>query len=288
MPLYHATGGLVAFSSLMNGLTLAIGKKFSASGFWHEIHESRATWFCYVGEIARYLLAQAPSPLDTDHKVKGIFGNGLRPDVWIKFRDRFKIEMILEFFGSSEGVFGLANYCKGDYLATAVGHHGAIVRFLNRNIIVPVMIDAVTGEIVRDSKTGFAIRQPYNKGGEIIVNVPNTKVFPGYHDNDRATQKKFAHNVFKDGDLWYRSGDNLRRTSDGRWFFVDRLGDTFRWKGENVSTAQVAEVIGQYPGIIEANVYGISLPLHDGKVGCAALHFDPSQRSYFNYSKFLR
>ncbi|RKF63998.1 Isopenicillin N epimerase component 1 [Erysiphe neolycopersici] len=288
MPLYHATGAVVAFSALTNGNTLAIGKKFSTSKFWREIHDSQSTWLCYVGEIARYLLAAPPSPLDTTHKIKGMFGNGLRPDVWIKFRDRFQIETIFEFFSSSEGVLSLVNVCKGDYLAKAVGHHGALARFATRNTIVPVMVDDVTGEILRDAKTGFAIRQPYHIGGEIIVKVNNTEEFAGYHGDRNATEKKFARNAFQKGDLWYRSGDSLKRTPDGRWFFLDRLGDTFRWKGENVSTAEVAEVLGQYPGIIEANVFGVSIPNHDGKVGCAAIYIDPALKQNFDFADFLR
>ncbi|TQS37679.1 hypothetical protein Golomagni_01843 [Golovinomyces magnicellulatus] len=288
MPLYHATGGMIALSGLLNGSVIAIGKKFSTTNFWRDIHDSQATWLCYVGEIARYLLLAPPSTLDTGHNVKGVFGNGLRPDVWIKFRDRFKIDTIIEFFSSSEGVFTVTNNCRGDYLAKAVGHHGALFRFLTRNTIVPVLIDTVTGDIVRDPKTGFAYRQPYEKGGEIIVKAVDTNVFPGYRGDDKATEKKFAHDVFQKGDLWYRTGDALRRTTDGRWFFMDRLGDTYRWKGENVSTAEVAETLGQYPGIVQANVYGISLPNHDGKVGCAAIYIDPKLKDTFDFTDFFR
>jgi acyl-CoA synthetase (AMP-forming)/AMP-acid ligase II len=203
-----------------------------------------------------------------------MYGNGLRPDVWLKFRERFGVPEVLEFFNSSEGVFGTAVHCKGDYFATCVGHHGAIMRFINRNTIVPVLVDQATGAIARDPKTGFAYRQPYEKGGEIIVRVPDVK--------------KFERDVFEKGDLWYRSGDALRRTPDGRWFFLDRLGDTFRWKGENVSTAEVAEVLGKYPGVVEANVYGVALPSHDGRAGCAAVYIDPSAKEHFDFAGLLQ
>lgn len=265
-----------------------IGKKFSTSKFWSEVHDSRATWITYVGETARYLLAAPPSPLDRDHNVRCMFGNGLRPDVWFKFRERFGVPEVTEFFNSSEGVFGLVNYCRGDYLATCVGHQGAIIRWENRNKIVPVLVDQVSGAIARNPKTGFAKRQPYEKGGEIIVAVTDTKEFAGYYNNPSATQKKFERDVFKKGDLWYRTGDALRRTSDGRWFFMDRLGDTFRWKGENVSTAEVAEVLGQYPGVVEANVYGVSLPSHDGRAGCAAVYIDPNVAKGFDFAGLLK
>ncbi|KAG4432586.1 hypothetical protein IFR05_011943 [Cadophora sp. M221] len=284
----HGTGGVQAVTMLMTGITLCIGKKFSTSKFWSEVHDSRATWITYVGETARYLLAAPPSPLDKAHNVRCMFGNGLRPDVWFKFRDRFNIPEVTEFFNSSEGVFGLVNYSRGDYLATCVGHHGAILRYQNRNILAPVLVDQASGDIIRDQKTGFAIRQSYEKGGEIIVQVTDPKEFAGYYNNPTATQKKFERDVFKKGDLWYRTGDALRRTGDGRWFFMDRLGDTFRWKGENVSTAEVAEVLGQFPGVVEANVYGVSLPSHDGRAGCAAVYIDPNVAKGFDFKGLLR
>jgi len=286
--MYHGTGGVSAITQMMNGITLCIGKRFSTSKFWDDARDSRATWFTYVGETARYLLAAPPSPRDKDHHVKGMYGNGLRPDVWIKFRERFGVTEVVEFFASSEGVFQTANYCKGDYLAACVGHQGAISRYMTRNSMVPVLVDQGTGVIVRDPKTGFAIRKPYEIGGEIIVAVPNTAAFAGYYKNPEATQKKFERNVFKKGDLWYRSGDALKRTADGRWFFMDRLGDTFRWKGENVSTAEVAEVLGKYPGIVEANVYGVSLPSHDGRAGCAAVYLDPDHKKNFDFAGLLK
>ncbi|CAL3964387.1 unnamed protein product [Diplocarpon coronariae] len=287
MPMYHGTGGVQAVTMMMTGIALCIGKKFSTTKFWSEVRDSQATWITYVGETARYLLAAPPSPRDKDHKVRCMYGNGLRPDVWFKFRERFGVPEVVEFFSSSEGVFGLMVHSRGDYLATSVGHHGAFLRRQNRNVLVPVLIDQETGTMVRDSKTGFALRQNYDQGGEIIVRVTDPKQFSGYYNNPEATSKKFERDVFKKGDLWYRTGDALRRTKDGRWFFMDRLGDTFRWKGENVSTAEVAEVLGRYPGVVEANVYGVSLPSHDGKAGCAALYIDPAVRETFDFAGLL-
>ncbi|OBT41053.1 hypothetical protein VE00_08381 [Pseudogymnoascus sp. WSF 3629] len=288
MPFYHGTGGCAALNALCTGITLCVGKKFSTSQFWTEVRDSRSTWITYVGETARYLLAAPPSPLDLQNEVRGINGNGLRPDVWIKFRDRFGITEIIEFFNSTEGVFGLVNYCRGDYLATSVGHHGILRRRLLQNTFVPVRGDTGTGALIRDPKTGFAIREPYDVGGEMLVAVPSEKAFQGYHNNPGATEKKFIRDVFQKGDLWYRSGDALRRTDDGRWFFLDRLGDTFRWKGENVSTAEVSEVIGRFPGVVEANVYGVQLPNHDGRAGCAAIYIDPAVRGSFDYAALLQ
>lgn len=134
MPMYHGTGGVISMTMIMTGITLCIGKRFSVSKFWSEVYDSRATCITYVGETARYLLAAPPSPLDKAHSVRVMYGNGLRPDVWIKFRERFGVPEVAEFFSSSEGVFGLLNYCRGDYLAAAVGHHGAIIRFMFRNV----------------------------------------------------------------------------------------------------------------------------------------------------------
>lgn len=141
-----------------------------------------------------------------------------------------------------------------------MGHHGAILRHKFRDIYVPVEIDIDTNEILRDPKTGFAKRKSYEEGGEILVNIPSESAFVGYWKNPEATEKKFERNVFKKGDLFYRTGDALRRTPDGRWFFLDRLGDTFRWKSENVSTAEVAECLGNFLGVVEASVYGVKVP----------------------------
>lgn len=272
---------------MLSGVTLCIGKKFSTSRFWNDIRDSRSTAFVYVGETARYLLANPPSEQDRKHKVRVMFGNGMRPDVWHRFVDRFGIQTVAEFFNSTEGVFGLLNVSRGPYSATAVGHHGVILRTLLRNTFVPVEIDHETNAIWRDPKTGFAKRKPYEEGGEIIVQIPSEEAFVGYYGNPEATQKKFERNVFKKGDLWYRTGDALRRTPDGRWFFLDRLGDTFRWKSENVSTAEVGEVIGNYPGIVEANVYGVEVPGHDGRAGCAAIYIDPAHQSTFDFNALL-
>ena len=282
MPLYHGTGGISAMTQLITGQTLCVAPRFSASGFWDDIRASRATWFVYVGETLRYLLAAPPSPRDREHNVHSIYGNGLRPDVWKAFRDRFGIETIFEFFNSTEGILPVDNPARGDFRAHAVGHHGLIQRWRHRNALVPVEIDVETGDIARDARTGWARRVPYEEGGEILIAQPPTITppFPGYYKNQEATDKKYVRDVFREGDLYYRTGDALRRDADGRWFFLDRLGDTFRWKGENVSTAEVSETLGRYPGILEATVYGVSLPGHDGKAGMAAIYVDPDAKDF--------
>ncbi|KAL5047716.1 hypothetical protein BDW71DRAFT_206085 [Aspergillus fruticulosus] len=271
MPLYHGTSAMALIISLTTGISIAMSRKFSVRNFWTDIRDSDATAFVYVGEAARYLLAAPPSPLDKDHRVRLMYGNGLRPDIWDRFRERFGVAEVGEFFNSTEGVFALFNYNKGPFTAGSVGHHGLILRLLMNNTYVPVAIDPNTGDVLRDPKTGFVVRAPYEVGGEILVNVPGKEAFQGYWENEEATNKKFLRDVFKKGDLYYRSGDALRRQADGRWYFLDRLGDTFRWKSENVATAEVSEILSTHPSILEANVYGVAVPHHEGRAGCAAV-----------------
>lgn len=214
---------------LIAGNTVCVAPKFSVSNFWRDIRDSRATWFVYVGETLRYLLAAPPSPLDRQHRVHSIFGNGLRPDVWKRFRDRFGIVMVFEFFNSTEGMLALANPSLNDYTAHAVGHHGFLQRWKYHRYYVPVAVDAETGEITRDPKTGFACRMPYEVGGEILVKLPSEKGFPGYWGDPEATKKKLVRDVFQKGDCYYRTGDALRRDSEGRWFFLDRCCHPAVW-----------------------------------------------------------
>jgi acyl-CoA synthetase (AMP-forming)/AMP-acid ligase II len=218
-------------------------------------------------------------------------GNGMRPDVWERFQERFGITKLLEFFNSSEAIFTTINGCEGDYLKNAVGHHGLLLRFSLRNASVPVEFDWETQSIVRDPVTGFARRKSYEDGGEILVKVSSEAAFQGYCNSQEATSKKFERDVFRKGDIYFRTGDTLKRTKDGRWFFLDRLGDTFRWKGEKVSTAEVEEVLGSFPGILEANVYGVLVPSTEGRAGSAAIAIAPEQLNTFDWvssAKFLR
>ncbi|PSN71610.1 long-chain fatty acid transport protein 1 [Corynespora cassiicola Philippines] len=293
MPLFHGTGGLSAMGAITGGLSAAVGRKFSVSTFWNDIHDSEATIFVYVGEAARYLLLAPPHPLDRAHpRLRGMYGNGMRPDVWARFKERFDVPEVIEFFNSTEGVFGMAVHNVGPFTENCVGHYGALLRRELEQVYVPVAIDPETGNLQRDAQTGFVKRNSYAEGGEILVKVPSEAAFAGYYNNPSATAKKFERNVFALGDLYYRTGDALRRDDDGRWFFLDRLGDTFRWKSENVSTAEVAEVLGRYPGVGEAMVYGVLVPKHDGRAGCVAMRLqeglnprDFDWRSLLAYAK---
>lgn len=283
MPMYHGTGGILAMMCMTDGCTLCIGKRFRVSTFWSDIRDSQATSLVYVGETLRYLLAAPKDPRDKQHSVKIAFGNGLRPDVWVPFRDRFGIEKMAEFFSSTEGVFELNNPSRNDFAATAVGMQGLIVQaYWWRSLALARTSDENTKDLYRDPKTGFCQQMPFHVGGEVIVKVrgktPALSGFAGYLENEKATNEKFEADVFEKGDLYYRTGDALRRDNDGRWFFLDRLGDTFRWKSENVSTAEVAEALGTYPGVNEANVYGVLVPGHDGRAGCAAVYLADSTK----------
>lgn len=222
MPYYHGTGGINVMAQLLCGNTVCVAPKFSVSGFWSDVRESRATTFVYVGETLRYLLAAPPSPLDRQHNVHSIYGNGLRPDVWHRFRERFGIDRVFEFFNSTEGMLALDNESRNDFTATAVGHHGFLQRWKYHKYYVPVAVDPETGDIARDPDTGFAYRMPYDVGGEILVRIPFDRQFPGYWKDPAASEKKFVKDVFEKGDCYYRTGDALRRDGDGRWFFLDR------------------------------------------------------------------
>jgi acyl-CoA synthetase (AMP-forming)/AMP-acid ligase II len=263
MPLYHGTGGLMAINALMNGCTLAIGRGFSIRNFWKDVRDSEATIFVYVGETARYLLSAPPSPDDKNHTIRMMFGNGMRPDVWEKFQERFGVPEVCEFFNSTEGMFAQTMYSKSGFGRGSVGHQGWLMRKLLHKTQVPVRIDHETGDIYRDPETGFAVREDYNVGGEILINLPSREAWQGYYEAEEASNKKIIRDVFTKGDMYFRPGDALRRDDEGLWYFMDRLGDTYRWKGENVSTAEVGEVLGRFNGIAEANVYGVTLPNHD-------------------------
>ena len=186
------------------------------------MRDSGATWFIYVGETLRYLLAAPPSELDKDHKVHSVYGNGLRPDVWTRFQERFGIETMWEMFNSTEGMLALSNPCRNDFFAHSVGHHGFLQRLRYRNSIVAVEIDHETEDILRDPKTGFARRLPVDGRGEVLVKIPWERPFAGYYNNPSATEKKYARDVFRKGDCYYRTGDALKMDEEGRWYFVDR------------------------------------------------------------------
>ncbi|ROT35256.1 isopenicillin n-CoA synthetase [Sodiomyces alkalinus F11] len=272
IPLYHGTGGIAAMNDLMSGISIAVAPKFSLSRFWDDCIQSKSTVFVYVGELVRYLLSAPPSPNDRKHQIRLIWGNGLGPELWTKFQERFGVSDIGEFYASTEGVLTLVkHYRSPGFGIGAVGHHGWLLRRKFHKTYVPVHIDPDTGDVWRSPKTGFAKRVPYDQGGEILVKLPSPSAWAGYWQAEDATQKKLLRDVFEKGDVYFRTGDALRRDADGHWHFLDRLGDTYRWKGENVSTTEVAQVLGSDARVAEANVYGVKIPGHEGRAGCVAL-----------------
>jgi len=270
LPLYHTTGGLCATGSvLLAGGCVAIAEKFSAHGFWNDIVRYDCTLFQYVGELCRYLLHAPRDPNETRHRLRLICGNGLRPDIWTEFQTRFRIPRILEFYAATEGNVVLFNFDG------RTGSVGRALRFFARRFPAALIaIDAVTGAPIRDAR-GFCIISKPGESGEMIGRIARNpsepgRRFEGYADT-ADNEPKILRDVFEPGDAWFRTGDLMRQDADGYLYFVDRIGDTFRWKGENVATAEVAEVVGRFPGIMHANVYGVAVPGQDGRAGMAAI-----------------
>ncbi|KAL2258042.1 hypothetical protein VTK26DRAFT_8788 [Humicola hyalothermophila] len=285
MPLYHSAASCLGFcATLFAGATLAIGRKFSTKTFWNEVRETNATIIQYVGETCRYLTVAPPETdpvtgenLDKKHRVRAAVGNGLRPDVWDRFKERFGIELIFEFYAATEGSLGLWNQSLNSYGKGAVGRYGFLSgAFMGMRSAV-VKVDNETDLPWRDPATGFCQRVRTGEVGELIGKLPADDIkkrFQGYYNDATATNSKILRDVFKKGDAWFRSGDMVRWDSNGCIYFNDRIGDTFRWKSENVSTAEVAETLGLHPAVLEANVYGVRLPNHDGRAGCVAIVLD--------------
>ncbi|EXJ74648.1 uncharacterized protein A1O5_01341 [Cladophialophora psammophila CBS 110553] len=271
MPLYHGTGSSCFIMCIFQGACFCLGHKFSVSRFWDEVRRSKATFINYVGETLRYLMTAPPSPKDRDHLVHTAYGNGLRPDVWEAFRDRFGIANILEFYGASEAMATMLNYNRGSLGVGSIGRYGLLQRFLTRKDLLAIRVDNATEQEIRNPKTGFCEVVGTDEPGELLMRIPDPILFAGYYNNPAASKKKTIENVLKKGDLYFRSGDLMRYDSDGWWYFVDRLGDTFRWRSENVSTTEVAGALSLYPAVADVAVYGVSLPRHDGRAGCAAI-----------------
>jgi fatty-acyl-CoA synthase len=273
LPMYHSVGGVLAPGAiLIGGGSVVIREKFSASQFWSDVIRWDCTLFQYIGELCRYLLHNAPSPHDTGHRIRMACGNGLRPDVWHDFRSRFRIPQILEFYAATEGGVSLFN---------AEGECGAIGRIppylAHRFSPTLVQFSVEKGEPVRNEQ-GFCIRCAPNEIGEVIGRVLDDSSnvgsrFEGYTSED-ASEKKILRNVFEPRDAWFRTGDLMRKDEKGYFYFVDRIGDTFRWKGENVATSEVSEAICAFPGIKQASVYGVAVPGADGRAGMAMLVTD--------------
>jgi fatty-acyl-CoA synthase len=274
LPLYHSVGGIVAVCSvLVAGGSVIIAEKFSASRFWPDIVHYDCTLFQYIGELCRYLLSAPPSPEERSHPLRLACGNGLRADIWTNFKERFAIPEIIEFYAASEGTFSLFNI---EDEPGAIGHMPAFLA--PRFPAVLVRYDAEREQPYRD-KHGRCVRCAANEVGEALgrITVKQDSVgtrFDGYL-NAAETERKILRDVFEDADAWYRTGDLMRMDERGFIYFVDRIGDTFRWKGENVSTLEVAEALSGCPGVTDIVVYGVEVPGADGRAGMAAVTAQP-------------
>jgi fatty-acyl-CoA synthase len=274
LPLYHSVGGVVATGALLvGGGAVEIRARFSASDFWRDVTTSRCTLFQYIGELCRYLVNAPSRPGEAEHSLRIACGNGLRPEVWEPFQARFKIPRILEYYASTEGNFSLYN-CEGR--PGAIGRIPAVLAA--RLPVALVRFDVDAGEPQRNA-AGFCEPCDPDEVGEALGLIPEDQQgggrFEGYADA-AASEAKLLRNVFAAGDVWYRTGDLMRRDADGFYYFVDRVGDTYRWKGENVSTAEVLSVLTTVPGVLEGVVYGVQVPGADGRAGMAALVVDGS------------
>ncbi|KAK5136263.1 hypothetical protein LTR08_003870 [Meristemomyces frigidus] len=281
MPLYHTSASLLGVCQVLGpGCTLVLAPKFSARTCMRMVTETRATVLQYIGEMCRYLVASPPTPYDRAHSLRLAFGNGLRPDVWQRFKDRFAIPDVCEFYGATEAPSASLVYERNAFLRGAIGFTGTLSRLLFGGSSILIKHDHATDQPLRHPRTNFCQKCARDEAGELIYPLDPANVkdkFQGYFDNEKATSSKILRDVFKKGDVYYRSGDLQRLDSDGRWWFLDRIGDTYRWKSENVSTAEVSAALGSHPAISEANVYGVALPQHDGRAGCAAIALTGAQ-----------
>ncbi|MDX7952043.1 long-chain-acyl-CoA synthetase [Lichenihabitans sp. Uapishka_5] len=285
LPMYHTNGGVLAPGAMLSvGGTCVLRDRFSAREFWSDIQRHDCTMFIYIGELCRYLLNSPPHPDERRHRIRLAFGNGLRPDVWEPFRARFRIPRIVEFYGATEGNSTIFNF---DGTPGAVGR---VPGWAEKKFPMRLIRFDVEAEMpVRDAE-GRCIACGPDEPGELvglIVNDPKRPAnrFEGYADR-RATETKILRDVFEPGDMYFRTGDLLRRDKLGYFFFIDRVGDTFRRKGENVATSEVSEHLTTFPGVREANVYGVPVPGLEGKVGMASLIVDDP--AGFDFAAFQR
>ncbi len=258
-PLYHSNGITIGFGGVFAvGATMALARKFSVSRFWDDVRKYNATIFNYIGELCRYLYNQPPKPNDSDNPVKTIIGNGLRPEIWMEFKKRFGIERVAEMYGTTEHGVGWLNLLNFDKTCGFTTSQFAIVKY-----------DVENEEIVRD-ENGFMQRVGKGGTGLLIIKRDTDFAFTGYTDK-KETEKKLFHSVFKKGDLWVDMGDLVRDQGCNHIIFVDRLGDTFRWKGQNVSTTEVEKIFNSFDQIELSSIYGVYIPGTDGRAGMASI-----------------
>ncbi len=282
LPLYHSVGGVVAVAAtLVAGGSTVIAERFSASAFWADIHRWNCTQFQYIGELCRYLLNAPGCAGGPPHRLRAVCGNGLGADVWTAFQERFGIPQIVEFYAATEGNFSLFN---AEGKPGAIGRVPAYLR--HRFPTAIVKFDGENGAPLRNAE-GFCMAAAAGEAGEAIGRIGDANEasgrFEGYTDRD-ASEAKILRDVFVRGDAWFRTGDLMRNDAAGYYYFVDRIGDTFRWKGENVSALEAEGILLSVPGVRDAVVYGVPVPGAEGKAGMALLEVDDA----FDFEMFLR
>jgi fatty-acyl-CoA synthase len=270
LPMYHSVGGVVAVGAMLfAGGAVVIRQQFSVTRFWHDIVQNECTIFQYIGELCRYLTRVREVPEATSHRLRLCCGNGLRADVWEAFQSRFAVPRVLEYYAATEGNVSLFN-CEGK-----IGAIGRIPSILaHRFPIVLIRLDGDSGLPLRN-EAGFCLPCAADEPGEAIGRIEAesrsaSRRFDGYTDAE-ASASKVLRDVFAPGDCWFRTGDLMRRDRHGYFYFVDRLGASFRWKGENVSATEVASVIMQCPGVLDAVVFGVPVTGTEGRAGMAAV-----------------
>ncbi|XP_074476085.1 long-chain fatty acid transport protein 2-like [Sebastes fasciatus] len=266
LPLYHSSAFLMGLcGAIEKGITIALRRKFSASNFWNDCRKYNVTVIQYLGEIMRYLCNTPKRDNDRDHKVRLAIGNGIRADTWADFLQRFGDICICECYGATEGNVGFVNYTGKvgaigkEHFLHKMGYPYALIRY-----------DTEKEEPVKDAR-GFCIEVPRGETGLFVAKIGERTPFSGYAKNNQQTEKKKVRDVFVKGDLYFNSGDLLKIDNEGFIYFQDRIGDTFRWKGENVATTEVADHLLMVDCVEEANVYGVKVPGHEGRIGMAAL-----------------
>ena len=264
LPLYHATGTVVCWCGVIAGAaTLAIRRKYSTSSFWKDVQKFDASAIGYVGELCRYLMDASPSDLEKGHRVTKMIGNGMRPNIWDKFKERFGIEEVLELYASSEGNVGFSNVFNFDNTVGFSPTPYAVIQF-----------DKEKNEPIRNKK-GWCIKVKKGEVGLLVGKITRRSPFDGYTDPEK-NKSVIIKDMFKHGDAYFNTGDLVRDIGFRHAQFVDRLGDTFRWKGENVSTTEVENMVSEYSKISEAVVYGVEIPNTNGRAGMAAITLHPN------------
>ncbi|XP_074534508.1 long-chain fatty acid transport protein 2-like [Halichoeres trimaculatus] len=266
LPLYHSAGFLIGMvGGIERGMTLILRRKFSASQFWDDCRKHNVTVMQYIGETMRYLCNTPKRDNDKNHKVRIAIGNGVRTDIWSEFLNRFGDIKVKELYAATEGNIGFINY------ASKIGAVGR-VNFVHRFFFPYTLIkfDIEKEEPIRNAE-GLCIEAARGETGLLVGKVTQRSPFVGYAGNKHQTEKKRLRDVLKKGDLYFNSGDLLRFDHNNFVYFQDRVGDTFRWKGENVATSEVGDILNMANGILEANVYGVKVEGHEGRIGMAAV-----------------